>query len=113
MAAPKKKCVQFSVDVHFTSEVEKSSFSERLSSVRDRLTPRESQSLSNHELLMSPFSLVDKITSEPSPRNQAHQCPSRGSFLRNSGKLYWVVFMGKCLQSGKKYPGVLVRGSGG
>ena len=64
----RKKRVRFTVDVHFTSEVEKSSFCERLSSVRDQLTSRGSQSLSNHELLMSLVSLVDRVTSEPSPR---------------------------------------------
>ena len=50
------------------------------------------------------------MTSEPSPRDQAHQCPSRGSFLRNSGKLHWVAFIVKYLQSGERYPGVLVEG---
>ena len=80
MAAPKKKHIRYTVDVHFTSEVEKNSFWERLSSVRDRPTSRGSQSVSNHELLMSLFSLVDRVTSELSPRDQAHQWPTRVPF---------------------------------
>ena len=44
------KRVHFTMDLNFTSEAEKDAFCERLSVVRDRLTPRGSQTLTNYEL---------------------------------------------------------------
>ena len=85
MATLRKKRVRFSMDVNLTSEAEKKAFCERLSSVRDHLTPGGSPAISNYELLLSKFNLVDSAPSGPSSSQQADKCPSRGCFLRNSG----------------------------
>ena len=52
LASLKKKHVRFTMDVNLSSEAEKSVF-------RDQLIPRGSPAISNHELLLFQFSLVD------------------------------------------------------
>ena len=86
--ATSRKRVRLSMDVKFTSEAEKDAFCEKLSDIREQLTPRGTRAISNYELLLSLFNLVGSGSgaSVPSSSQQIHQCPSRGSFLENSGQ---------------------------
>lgn len=76
----RKKRVRFTLDINFGSEAEKDAFSTRLSAVREQLTPRGAHVLNNLELMQALFSLASSSSTE-----EGQQCPSSGSFLRNSG----------------------------
>ena len=86
-ATSRKKRVRFTMDVNFTSEAEKDAFCERLSAVRDKLTPSGSQTLNYYELFagLQGFDLAGKHT--PTSTLPSQQCRSSGSFLKNAGQL--------------------------
>ena len=48
IATGRKRPLQFTFDVHFTSEEEKEAFTTRLKNVRQLLTPKRSSSIDNY-----------------------------------------------------------------
>ena len=92
MATSKRKRVRFTLDVNFTTEAEKDAFGAQLSAVRDRLTPRGSPMLNNHDLLLA---LFDLASNKPSS-SESQQYPSSGSFLRNAGQFQFARY-GMCM----------------
>ena len=74
--------------MNFTTEAEKDAFGAQLSAVRDRLTPRGSPMLNNHDLLLA---LFDLASNKPSS-SESQQYPSSGSFLRNAGQFQFARY---------------------
>ena len=59
-----RKCVQFTLDMNFDSDVAKEAFSDKLRVVRSLLTPRGVQYLDNRELLLALFDCVQTAAKE-------------------------------------------------
>ena len=92
--ARRRKRVRFTLDVNFDSEIAKTAFSDRLTAVRDLLTPSGAPRLDNKEFLLALFDRATTGTSAVSSSCALHAsdaraehllAPSTGSFLRNSG----------------------------
>ena len=81
----KKKRVRFTIDVNFSEEEEKRAFCEKLSAVRDRLSPVGSPSISNQELLLTLFNVVLAESLPGTTSGHSSESPTSGSFLKNSG----------------------------
>ena len=82
MSTTRKKRVRLSMDVSFSCEAEKDTFTALLSEVRDRLTPCGYPALNNRQLLLALFELAG---SAESTSTQPEEYPSTGSVLRSSG----------------------------
>ena len=87
-----RKRVRFTLDINFESEVAKEAFTEKLTAVRNLLTPRGARKLDNRDLLLALFDCATApgrqyaepvSTSETADENLS--APSTGSFLRSSG----------------------------
>ena len=95
MAAGRRKRVRFTLDVTFESEVAKQAFSDKLTAVRNLLTPRGANKLDNHDFLLALFDCaVNRHQQQHSSDTEEDlTAPTTGSFLRNSGRFTIIIFM--------------------
>jgi len=96
--ATSRKRVRLSIGIHFISQEQKKSFSNRMSEVKKLLTPPGSRPIDNYSLFVTLFDLVSEhespSTSTPSPHTTPPLTTPRlttpplttQSFLSNSGK---------------------------
>lgn len=82
----RRKRVRFTLDVNFESDVTKQAFTDKLTTVRNLLTPRGSLPLDNREFLLALFDCA--LSNHRSDGSDDVVAPSTGSFLRNGGSYY-------------------------
>ena len=86
----KRKRVRYTLDINFESEVAKDSFAQKLTAVRELLTPRGAPKLDNLHLLLALFDCATAHRGQPT--NTASEtadddlsAPSTKTLLRNEG----------------------------
>ena len=80
MATGRKCPPQYTFDVHFTSEEEKDTFTTRLKSICQLLTPEACRSIENYSLFNALFAAVEGASHLTSDSE-----PSTRSFMSNKG----------------------------
>ena len=82
----KRKRVRYTLDINFESEVAKDSFAQKLTAVRELLTPRGAPKLDNLHLLLALFDCATVPTNAASETaDDDLSAPSTKTLLRNEG----------------------------